>query len=408
MVDNTPRDIPSVTLSIDGGINLDTDKIANLIFGQNIEISQESIHALTSQFTELLQNGHVMSSLDGLAMQMFAQAVQKYGDPEAIQALSGFAEGLGLPIPELGSEATPESAPAQRMAIVGHGSDVVEPRSAPSDDVKEMQQALVDAGFDVGSYPDGRPMVDGQEGTLTRDAAMAAAEAMGISEEELRSMPIDEFTQRLDEYEPALENSRPQNAPVPGEPPGEPENANPEGNEHQRDSRMSIDDALRTLPPAQDKIPQIPFMDTQRMAAEELQEAQREYGPYALDDKGTMYIEFEGREYVGRMENGDLVAADVTGLDIAGLEQSKLLLAERDGMGATFRPKNAPSELSANAASYDEADATRMFMAGQQTEAGTLSGAFVVATADPSKQVDPNIEFTQDPAVTNTSGLSYT
>lgn len=113
----------------------------------------------------------------------------------------------------------PETKPANpavtsRMAIVGSGTQVVEPKSAPDLKVKDMQQALVDAGFDVGVYPEGhskagQPMVDGQEGQLTRAAALKAAEAMGISEEELRQMPIDEFKQRLEEYTVNLDSEGP-------------------------------------------------------------------------------------------------------------------------------------------------------------------------------------------------------
>ena len=97
-----------------------------------------------------------------------------------------------------------------RMAIVGRGTQVVEPRTAPSEEVRKMQSALVAAGFSVGTYPDGHPkagqaLTDGQEGDKTRGAALKAAEAMNLTEEQLRTMPIEEFTQKLEDYKLKME-----------------------------------------------------------------------------------------------------------------------------------------------------------------------------------------------------------
>ncbi len=78
-----------------------------------------------------------------------------------------------------------------------------------------MQKALVEKGYSVGEYKNngsghkaGDPLLDGREGPLTEAAALKAAKDLGISEDELKNMPIEEFIQKVqDGPDPAQTNT---------------------------------------------------------------------------------------------------------------------------------------------------------------------------------------------------------
>ena len=84
----------------------------------------------------------------------------------------------------------------ERKAIEGKGNEVVEPRNAPDIRVSRLQEALVEAGYEVGTYPDGSPLIDGREGKLTRSAIDKYAEKHGLDP---RNMSIEEFTKHVEE-----------------------------------------------------------------------------------------------------------------------------------------------------------------------------------------------------------------
>ncbi len=87
--------------------------------------------------------------------------------------------------------------PSVVVATVGEGQEVM----SKQDYTVQLQEALVEAGYDVGTYPDGHakagePMIDGFEGPLTRAGLNEFAQDIG---RDPKTMSLAETIERLQE-----------------------------------------------------------------------------------------------------------------------------------------------------------------------------------------------------------------
>ncbi|MCB1721224.1 MAG: hypothetical protein KDI11_05665 [Alphaproteobacteria bacterium] len=208
-------------------------EIINKQFGGDIEPYKAKINALSNdpRYANMAFDEFLTKMRDGTLL----EASDPAPDAEPVETAPAQPESKGPSADGGGGaqSAAPSAEPAKpaseplvihitdgmemklsgRMAMEGHGKEVVEIKHGiinPNEQVRDMQKALVAAGFDVGTYPEGhakagQPMTDGLEGELTRGAERKAAEAMGLTEDQLRTMPIEEFTQRLEEYKLKME-----------------------------------------------------------------------------------------------------------------------------------------------------------------------------------------------------------